>query len=94
MTDIKSKLPNWLTPQLGISTANFIAIAFTAGTIWATNQNEREKTRDDIRDLKIEVRALRANETSIAVLKANTDSIKDSVQRIETRVDKLAVQLR
>lgn len=91
MTDLRDKLPVWLTPQIAISFANFLAIVFTAGTIYNSVQNDITTTKSEIRDLKIEVRGLRQNETSIAVLKADTTSIKEALVRIESRVDKLTV---
>jgi len=89
VSDLKDKLPTWLTPQIGISFANFLAIVFTAGMIYSSVQSDLVNTKSEIRDLKIEVRSLRQSETSIAVLKADTTSIKESVARIESRVDKL-----
>lgn len=94
MTDLKSKLPNWLTPQIVISGANFLAIVFSCGMIYSSVQSDLSNNKSEIRDLKIEVRALRQNDTSIAVLKADTTTIKDSLIRIEARVDKLNVQQR
>lgn len=92
MTDIRDKLPNWLTPQIAISFANFLAIVFTAGSIYSSVQKDLSSSKDEIRDLKIDVRSLRQNDTSIAVLKADTTSIKEALVRIESRVDKLTVQ--
>lgn len=89
MTDFKDKLPGWLTPQIVISGANFLAIVFSCGMIYSSVQSDIANTKIEIRDLKIEVRALRQNDTSIAVLKTDTTSIKESLVRIESRVDKL-----
>ncbi len=89
MTGFKDSLPSWFTPQLAISAGNFLASVFTAGTIYSTMQGEAARTKQDIMDMKAEMRVLRQNDTSIAVLRADTITIKDALVRIESRVDKL-----
>lgn len=89
MTDLKDKLPSWLTPQIAISFLNFMAITFSCGMIYSTAQGEITRNRQDINDLKSEVRTLRAQDTSIAVLKADTTYIKDTIVRIENRIERI-----
>lgn len=91
MTDLKDKLPNWMTPQFVLSATNFVAIIFTGGMIYSTAQGEIAANKQDIKDLKSEVRILRQQDTSIAVLKADTGFIKDSIARIESRIDRLPI---
>lgn len=90
MTDLKAKLPSWVTPQIAISFANFLAIVFTAGSIYASDQGDKARIRQDISDLKMEMRQVRLQDTSIAVLKSDVASIKESVVRIEGRVERLS----
>lgn len=89
MNDLKSRLPTWLTPQIVISFGNFLAITFSCGVIYSSAQGEISRNKQDIVDLKSEVRQLREQGTSIAVLKADTTFIKDSIQRIESRIDRM-----
>jgi hypothetical protein len=89
VADIKHILPGWMTPQFVLSATNFLAIIFTGGMIYSTAQGEIATNKQDIKDLKSEVRVLRQQDTSIAVLKADTGFIKDSIARIESRIDRL-----
>lgn len=89
MNRLTEVLPNWMTPQLLLSASNFAAIIFTGGMIYSTAQGEIATAKQDIRDLKAEVRMLHTQETSIAVLKNDTGFIKDSIARIESRIDRL-----
>lgn len=89
MNKFAEALPRWLTPQFMLSSGNFAAIIFTGGMIYSTAQGEIATAKQDIKDLKAEVRLLHTQETSIAVLKADTGFIKDSIQRIESRIDRL-----
>ena len=88
MADLKDKLPAWATPQMFVSAANFIGIVFVGGMAWSSIQGETATNKQDIKDLKAEVRALRANDTSIAVLRADMSAVKESVQRIEAKVER------
>jgi hypothetical protein len=89
VTEFTDKFPRWLTPQFILSSGNFAAIIFTGGMIYSTAQGEIAAAKQDIKDLKAEVRMLHAQETSVAVLKADTGFIKDSITRIESRIDRL-----
>jgi hypothetical protein len=89
MGDLKDKMPTWLTPQIMMSAGNFLAIVFTGGMIYSTAQGDLATNKQDIRDLKAEVRILRQQDTAIAVLKADTTFIKDSITRIESRIDRM-----
>ena len=91
MVELNYKLPGWLTPQFILSGTNFLAIVFTGGMIYSSAQGEIAANKQDIKDLKAEVRILRQQDTSIAVLKADTGFIKDSIARIESRIDRLPV---
>lgn len=89
MNRLAESLPHWMTPQFLLSASNFAAIIFTGGMIYSTAQGEIATAKQDIKDLKTEVRMLHTQETSIAVLKADTGFIKDSITRIESRIDRL-----
>lgn len=81
-----------MTPQFILSATNFLAIVFTSGMIYSSAHGEIANNKQDIiKDLKAEVRTLRQQDTSIAVLKADTGFIKDSIARIESRIDRLPV---
>lgn len=88
MADLKDKLPSWLTPQMFMSGGNFLAIVFTGGMIYSTAQGELATNKQDIKDLKAEVRILRAQDTSIAVLKTDVQYIRESVARIEGQLQR------
>lgn len=88
MDEIKNRLPTWLTPQIVLSACNFMAIIFTGGMIYSSVQHDIRSNKQDIKDLKADVRMLRQQDTSIALLKADTVYIKESIQRIETRLDR------
>jgi hypothetical protein len=89
MDILKDRLPGWMTPQFVLSATNFLAIVFTGGMIYSTAQGEIATNKQDIKDLKAEMRQVRQQDTAIAVLKADTSFIKDSIARIESRIDRL-----
>lgn len=91
MAELKERLPGWVTPQFLMSAGNFLAIAFTGGMIYSTAQGEIAASKQDIKDLKAEVRALRAQDTAIAVLRADMSTVKESVQRIEGRLERATI---
>lgn len=88
MADLKDKLPGWATPQIFVSGANFLAIVFTCGVIYSTAQGKLAAAEQDIRDLKTEVRGLRDQGTSIAVVRADLSAVKESVTRIERQLER------
>lgn len=88
MADIKDRFPSWLTPQFLMSAGNFMAIAFTGGVIYSTAQSQIETSKQDIKDLKAEVRLLRGQDTSIAVVRADLTAVKESVARIERQLER------
>lgn len=89
VADLKDKLPVWMTPGFFMSLANFLAIVFCCGGVWASTQGDIKNNRLAIDDLRAEVRQLRASDTStsVAVLKTDVQYIKDSLLRIEGRLD-------
>lgn len=88
MDDIKNRLPSWLTPQFLLSSSNFLLIAFTAGMIYSTFRNDVDLNKQAIKDLRVDVRELQRRDTSIELLKADTVYIKESIKRIEARLDR------
>ncbi len=88
MAELKDRLPPWATPQMFVSAANFVGIVFVGGMAWSSIQGDAAAAKQDIKDLKAEVRVLRANDTSIAVLRADISAVKESVQRIEAKVER------
>lgn len=88
MDDIKNRLPPWLTPQFMLSACNFMLIAFTAGTIYSAFRNDVDLNKQAIKELKVDVRELQRRDTSIELLKADTVYIKESIKRIEERLDR------
>ncbi len=88
MDDIKNRLPGWLTPQIVVSICNFLMIVFVAGTIYSSFRNDVESNKQAIKDLKLDVREIQKRDTSIELLKADTVYIKESIKRIEARLDR------
>lgn len=93
VADLKDKLPGWITPGVGISVANFVAIIFFGGMVWASAQGDIKNNKKDIEDLRAQIIQLRSQDTStsVAVLKTDVQYIKDSLLRIEGRLDSRAL---
>lgn len=72
-----------------MSVINFVAIIFFGGMVWASTQGDIKNNKLAIENLQAEVRAIRASDTStsVAVLKTDVQYIKDSLLRIEGRLD-------
>lgn len=90
MAEFKERLPAWMTPQIVVSFCNFLLIVFTAGTIYSSFRNDVDLNKQAIKDLKLDVRELQRRDTSIELLKADTVYIKESIKRIEVRLDRPA----
>lgn len=88
VADLKDKMPSWLTSS-PMSVINFLAIFFVGGMLWSTTQSDIKNNKLAIEDLRAEVRQIRAQDTttSVAVLKSDVTYIKDSLLRIEGRLD-------
>lgn len=93
VADFKEKLPGWVTPGVAMSIANFIAIIFFGGMVWASTQGDIKNNKKDIEDIRAQIIQLRASDTStsVAVLKTDVQYIKDSLLRIEGRLDSRAL---
>lgn len=89
MADLRERMPGWVTPGVGMSVINFVAIIFFGGMVWASTQGDIKNNKLAIENLQAEVRAIRASDTStsVAVLKTDVQYIKDSLLRIEGRLD-------
>lgn len=89
VAELRDKLPGWLTPGLAMGGINFVAIIFFGGMVWASTQGDIKNNKLAIEDLRAEVRQIRAldTSTSVAVLKTDVQYIKDSLLRIEGRLD-------
>lgn len=89
MADLKERMPGWVTPGVTMSLINFIAIIFFGGMVWASTQGDIKNNKKDIDDLRIQIAQLRSSDTStsVAVLKTDVQYIKDSLLRIEGRLD-------
>lgn len=96
VTELLEKRPGWLTPGLSMSLLNFIVIIFFGGMIWQGTQGDIKNNKKDIDDLRIQITQLRASDTStsVAVLKTDVQYIKDSLLRIEGRLDQRATSPR
>lgn len=81
-----------LSPQFFVSSCNLVAIIFGIGMVWASTTGDVTNNKKAIDDLRIEVRSLRAQDTSIAVIKTDIQYVKESMARIEQRLDKANVR--
>lgn len=100
---------NTIDFKMLLSAMNFLAIVFFGGTVWATTTGDvasnkknfesfRAEANKQIEDLRAQLAQLRAQDTSIAVIKVDVQTVKEnlgelktdlktSVQRIESRID-------
>lgn len=90
VSDLRKKLPSWITPGVTMGAVNFVAIIFSCGMIWASTQGDIKNNKTSIEELRTDMRQLRAADTStsVAVLKTDVQYIKESLARIEGRLDR------
>lgn len=89
VSELRERLPVWMTPGVAMGAINFVAIIFCGGMVWASTQGDIKNNKTAIDDLRAEVRLIRSldTSTSVAVLKTDVQYIKDSLIRIEGRLD-------
>lgn len=86
-----------ITPQFFLSAANLCAIVVGVGIVWGAARGDisnnalrieevKQANARSIERLEVELQRLRAQDTSIAVLKTDVQYIKDSIARIERAV--------
>lgn len=71
-------------PSTIFGALNFLVLAFTAGTIYNGLSVKGDKAASDLVEIQHEVKLLREQHTSIAVLQTDVNYIKTAMQRLET----------